>query len=53
MPDFYIPKFNFWVEIKGYCDEKAQRKIDYFGIDNNIMVLNNLWKINIFAEGLN
>lgn len=29
-PDIYIPRYDIWVEIKGYMSELEQKKIDYF-----------------------
>lgn len=29
-PDFYLPEFDIWVEIKGYMDEISRAKIDSF-----------------------
>lgn len=30
LPDFYLPEFDIWVEVKGWMDEVSQRKIDSF-----------------------
>ena len=30
LPDFYLPDFKFWVEVKGVMDEESKRKIDLF-----------------------
>ena len=30
LPDFYLPEFDIWVEVKGWVDELSQRKIDSF-----------------------
>lgn len=30
LPDFYLPEFDIWVEVKGYMSEEAQRKVDTF-----------------------
>lgn len=29
-PDFYLPKFDKWIEIKGWMDKKSKLKIDRF-----------------------
>jgi len=30
LPDFYLPEFDIWVEVKGFMSEEAQQKIDTF-----------------------
>lgn len=30
LPDFYLPEFDIWVEVKGWMSEVSQRKIDLF-----------------------
>lgn len=29
-PDFYLPEFDIWIEVKGWMTERAQEKIDSF-----------------------
>lgn len=29
-PDFYLPKFNIWIEIKGWLDEKSNIRLELF-----------------------
>jgi hypothetical protein len=29
-PDFYLPKYNLWIEIKGWMDERSINKIRWF-----------------------
>lgn len=31
MPDFYLPEYDLWVEVKGWMDEKSQKKLKAFG----------------------
>ena len=38
-PDFYLPAFDRWVEVKGYCTDTAQRKIVQFGEDHALSVV--------------
>lgn len=33
-PDFYLPKFDRWIEVKGSWSEKARRKFEEFGRDH-------------------
>jgi hypothetical protein len=30
LPDFYLPEFDIWVEVKGYMSEEAARKVETF-----------------------
>lgn len=30
LPDFYLPEFDIWVEVKGYMSEGGQLKVDAF-----------------------
>ena len=30
MPDFYLPEFNIWLEVKGWMMEEARKKIESF-----------------------
>ena len=30
LPDFYIPELDWWIEVKGYLDETAKKKINAF-----------------------
>lgn len=30
LPDFYLPEFDIWVEVKGWMDPTSQKKIDSF-----------------------
>ena len=29
-PDFYLPKLNKWIEVKGWMDEKSKARLKYF-----------------------
>lgn len=29
-PDFYLPKYNKWIEVKGWMDEKSKRRLELF-----------------------
>ncbi|WP_186439831.1 PDDEXK family nuclease [Bacillus paralicheniformis] len=37
LPDFYLPEFNCWIEVKGFFDLKSQRRMKlfskYYGAD--------------------
>lgn len=40
LPDFYLPEFNTWIEVKGYMTQIAQKKIDTFKqLDYNLIVI--------------
>ena len=41
IPDFYLPDWNFWVEVKGYWDEKSKLKCMSF----KEKISNRLWVI--------
>ena len=30
LPDFYLPDFDVWIEVKGYMDKRSQRRIRLF-----------------------
>ncbi|WP_197074534.1 hypothetical protein [Geobacillus kaustophilus] len=30
LPDFYLPEFNCWIEVKGYMDKRSLRRIKLF-----------------------
>lgn len=30
LPDFYLPEFNVWIEVKGYMDKRSLRRIKLF-----------------------
>lgn len=30
LPDFYLPQYNLWIEVKGYMDERSLRRIKLF-----------------------
>jgi len=30
LPDFYLPDYNVWIEVKGYMDRKSARRIRLF-----------------------
>jgi hypothetical protein len=30
LPDFYLPEFNCWIEVKGYFDERSQKRCKLF-----------------------
>jgi hypothetical protein len=38
-PDFYLPAFDRWVEVKGYWTELAQHKVEEFGESHLISVV--------------
>jgi hypothetical protein len=31
-PDFYLPEYNLWIEVKGYLNDKAREKLNQFVI---------------------
>lgn len=31
LPDFYLPDFNVWVEVKGFMDKRSKKRIVLFG----------------------
>lgn len=31
LPDFYLPKFSLWIEVKGYMDKRSKKRIVLFG----------------------
>lgn len=45
-PDFYLPKFNCWVEVKGYWRKRAKKKyLAYLGMYNrNIIIDQKIYK---------
>lgn len=30
LPDFYLPEFNCWIEVKGYMDKRSLRRVKLF-----------------------
>jgi hypothetical protein len=30
LPDFYLPEYNTWIEVKGYMDKKSLRRVKLF-----------------------
>lgn len=30
LPDFYLPEYNVWIEVKGYMDKKSLRRVKLF-----------------------
>lgn len=30
LPDFYLPDFDVWIEVKGYMDKRSERRIKLF-----------------------
>lgn len=38
-PDFYLPKYNIYIEIKGYTTDKDLAKWSYFPSDKSLIVL--------------
>lgn len=30
LPDFYLPEYNCWIEVKGYMDQRSERRIKLF-----------------------
>lgn len=30
LPDFYLPEFNCWIEVKGYMDKRSERRVKLF-----------------------
>lgn len=30
LPDFYLPEYNVWVEVKGYMDKRSLRRVKLF-----------------------
>lgn len=48
LPDFFLPKFNLFIEIKGFYDEKVLKKLALFSEQYNLMMVDNLWKISVF-----
>ncbi len=48
LPDFYLPQYNIWIEVKGYMSELSKEKINSFKNDNYKLLLidkNNYEKI--------
>jgi len=49
-PDFYLPKYNIWIETKGYFTDEARVKFNHFvteypEIKIKVFYLNNIKKI--------
>lgn len=30
LPDFYLPEYNCWIEVKGYMDKRSERRVKLF-----------------------
>jgi hypothetical protein len=30
LPDFYLPEFNCWIEVKGYMDKRSEKRVKLF-----------------------
>lgn len=45
LPDFYLPKFGKWIEVKGYMHDHSRKKIQEFMKSNDLILLNELNKI--------
>lgn len=55
LPDFYLPEFKYWVEVKGQLDEESKKKIDLFrnelGAETWLWVLGNIPDEDFFGDG--
>ena len=38
-PDFYLKKYNLWVEIKGMKTELSETKLKLFSLNNNVIMM--------------
>ena len=39
LPDFFLPEYNIWIEVKGYMDELSKEKIRLFKIENKLLLI--------------
>ena len=48
-PDFYLPEFDLWIEVKGWLTEKSKEKMSIFNKKENLLILkeNNLKEMSI------
>jgi hypothetical protein len=60
-PDFYLPEYNLWIEVKGYLNDKAKEKLNQFTIkypneklrmvyDNDIKIIEYCIENNILVD---
>jgi hypothetical protein len=38
-PDFYLPEYDVWIEVKGWMDDEAEQKIVRFGMSYHLELL--------------
>lgn len=54
-PDFYLPQFNKWIEVKGWFDEKSKIRIDKFEKEyeneyNNLIIIDSEFYLSLAKE---